>query len=359
MNILCVGDIHFGKLNNDDYVYECLKKNFIGYAEKIKPDLIVICGDSYDCRVMVDSSANINFNKFISDCRDTGAIIIVIEGTESHERYQINGLLHYVSDKFFIVNSVTKLNILGMKLLILPEEYVKNENYYDSYLNDKYDFIFGHGMSKHVGFSSTVSEEIVKSPYVWDAKVLKSICKNYTVFGHIHIHSEYNNFIYTGSFSRLNFGEMEPKGFIHIYNKNGKFEYKFVENKDAPTFTDIYESKLPDDTEGLLKHLRGYQENNNFVRIVIDQSDDNKFNTIKGFVINHKNCCIKRVINTTEKRLEDISNNIKEKQSVLIDKMKDYNNLDFIQITQKIAKDEYHETFTKEEINEVLNTKEA
>lgn len=358
MNILCVGDIHFGKLNNDDFVYECLKNNFISYANKIKADLIVICGDSYDCRVMVDSTANINFNKFISDCRDTGATIIVIEGTESHERYQINGLLHYVSDKFFIVNTVTKLNVLGMKLLILPEEYIKNESYYNEYLNDEYDFIFGHGMSRHVGFAGTVSEEIMKSPYVWDAKVLKNICKNYTVFGHIHIHSEYNNFIYTGSFSRLNFGEMDPKGFIHIYDEKNKFKYKFIENKDAPKFTDIFESKLPDDTDGLLNHLRGYQENNDFLRIVIDQPDDSKFNTIKGFVINHKNCCIKRVINTSEKKLEDISSNIKEKQSVLQEKMKDYNNLNFIQITQKIAKDEYHEDFTQEEINEILSMKD-
>lgn len=356
MNILCVADIHFGKLNNDDYVYSCLKKNFIEYANKVKVDLIVICGDSYDCRVMVDSSANINFNKFISDCRDTGATIIVIEGTESHERYQINGLLHYVSDKFFIVNTVTKLNILGMKLLILPEEYVKNASYYDEYMNDTYDFIFGHGMSTHVGFVGSNNDEIVKSPYVWDAKKLKKICKNYTVFGHIHTHSEYNNFIYVSSFSRLNFGEMEPKGFIRIYDKNKKFCYEFIENKDAPKFTDIYESKLPDDTEGLLKHLRGFQENNDFLRIVIDQSDDNKFNTIKGFVINHKNCCIKRIINTSDKRLEDISSNIKEKQSILTDKMKSYNNLNFIQITQKIAKDEYHEEFSQEEINEVLNT---
>ena len=359
MNILCVADIHFGKLNNDDYVYECLKKNFISYANKVKADLIVICGDSYDCRVTVDSSANINFNKFISDCRETGATIIIIEGTESHERYQINGLLHYVSDKFFIVNTVTKLNILGLKLLILPEEYVKDFSYYDEYMKDKYDFIFGHGMSTHVGFAGNVSDEIVKSPYIWDAKKLRKICKNYTVFGHIHTHSEYNNFIYVSSFSRLNFGEMEPKGFIHIFDKNKKFEYKFIENKDAPKFSDIYESNLPDDTEGLLKHLRGFQENNDFLRIIIDQSDDNKFNTIKGFVINHKNCCIKRIINTTDKRLDDISSNIKEKQSLLNDKMKSYNNLNFIQITQKIAKDEYHEEFTQEEINNVLNTKEV
>lgn len=355
MNILCIGDIHFGKLNNDDYVYKCLKDTFIKFAKDNKVDLIVICGDSYDCRVMVDSTANINFNKFITDCISTGATIIVLEGTESHERYQINGLLHYTSDKFFIVNTVTKLNVLGLKLLILPEEYIRDKSYYKDYLNEKYDFIFGHGMSSHVGFSGVVSDEIMKSPYVWDAKELEKICKYYTVFGHIHTHSEYHRFIYTGSFSRLNFGEMEAKGFINITLDKGECSYEFIENKDAPTFSDIIESKLPDDTDALLKHLRGYQENNDFLRIIIDQSDDNKFNTIKGFVLNHKNCCIKKVINTTEKKLEEISANIKEKQSLLADKMKSFNNMNFIQITQKIAKDEYHEDFSQEEINTILN----
>lgn len=356
MNILCVGDIHFGKLNNDEEIYKALKKNFVDYAKEISADLIVICGDSYDTRVLIDSTANIYFNKFISDCIATGATIIVLEGTESHERYQINALLHYSSDKFFIVNTVTELNILGMNILVLPEEYVKNGSYYDEYMNKTYDFIFGHGMSSHVGFSGVVSDEIMKSPYVWEAKKLEKICKNFTVFGHIHIHSEYHKFIYTGSFSRLNFGEMEPKGFVRLTEKKNKWTYEFIENHDAPLFSDIHESKLPDDTEALLKMLRGYQENNDFLRIVIDQQDDNKFNTIKGFVENHKNCCIKRKVLSSEKRLHEISANIKEKQMALDEKMKAYTNMDFIQITQKIAKDEYHEEFSSEEINNILNT---
>ena len=148
---------------------------------------------------------------------------------------------------------------------------------------------------------------------------------------------------------------MEPKGFIHI-KLDKKCTYEFIENTDAPRFTDIIESKLPNDTEALLKHLRGYQENNDFLRIIIDQSDDSKFNTIKGYVMNHKNCCTKKVINTSEKKLEEISENIKEKQNLLSDKMKDYNNMNFVQITQKIAKDEYHEDFSQEEINSILNT---
>ena len=190
MNILCIADIHFGKINNEEEMYNALKKYFIGYAEKIKPELIVICGDSYDSKVFTNSNANIYMNKFIKDCIGTGSTIIILEGTEAHDRHQINALSHYISDKFFIVNTVTKLNILGLKLLILPEEYVRNENYYSEYLDDKYDYIFGHGMSSHVGFSTKTSDEIVIKPYVWKAKELTKICKHYTVFGHIHTLSD-------------------------------------------------------------------------------------------------------------------------------------------------------------------------
>ena len=356
LKITCIADIHFGKLNDDDRLYDELKNGFIKHCNENKPDIIVICGDSYDSRQLINSKANINYQKFIDDCRDTGAIIIVIEGTESHDRYQINSLLHYSSDRFFIINTVTKLNILGMKFLIVPEEYVKDSSYYDEYLNDTYDFVFGHGMASHVGFSDkSVSDEIMKKPFIWEAKELEKICKNYTVFGHIHTHSEYHNFIYCGSYSRLNFGEMEAKGFIDLIETKKGWKYEFIENKQAPTFTDIFMTKLPNDIDSLLNQLRGYQENSDYLRIVIDQDDENKSNTIKGFVKNHDNCCIKQAIKkkTDEK---EISDNIQEQQALLSSRMDKYKGLSFMEITLKIAKDEYHTDFTQEEVNSILNT---
>lgn len=355
MKIMCIADIHFGKLNNDDELYDSLKRNFIEHCKKEKPEIIIICGDSYDSRQLINSKANINYQKFIDDCRDTGAIIIVIEGTESHDRYQINALLHYASDKFHIVNTVTVLNILGLKMLILPEEYVRDSTYYDKYLDDKYDFIFGHGMASHVGFSDkSVSDEIMKKPFIWEAKELKKICKNYTIFGHIHTHSEYHNFIYCGSFSRLNFGEMEPKGFIELNETKSGWNWKFIENKNAPTFTDVLATNLPNDVDALLNQLRGYQENNDYLRIIIDQDDENKINTIKGFIKNHDNCCIKMNI---KKKIDDkqIEENIKEQQELLNTRMDKYKGLSFMEVTLKIAKDEYHTDFTQEEVNSILN----
>ena len=117
---------------------------------------------------------------------------------------------------------------------------------------------------------------------------------------------------------------------------------------------DVLESDLPDEIDYLLNAMRGFQENNDYVRFIIDQDKDDKLNTIKGFVKNHETTCIK--MKKVKKVEEEINENIEEEQKALNDKLDKYKNLSFIEITQKIAEDEYHEKFSQEEINTVLNT---
>lgn len=353
-----IADLHFGKIPNEEEMYNALKNNFIKRCIDKKADMIIINGDSYDSRQLINSKANIYFYKFIDDCIATGATIIILEGTESHDRYQINSLAHYASDKFFIVNTARKLITNGLKFLILPEEYVKDEHYYDELMKDKYDFVQFHGTFGHTGYGSK-SDEVVRKPFIWDYKMFEDKVKYFVIGGHIHIHSEYHNVIYCSSFSRLNFGEEEPKGWVEVIidEKKGKAKWEFIENKDAPLFTTILASKLPDDTDNLLNQLRGYQENNDYLRITLDTDDDSKVNTIKGFVKNHDNCCVKvNKAKVDKETKEEVTESIQEKQDLLLEKMSDYKGLSFIEITQKIASKDYHQDFTQEEINSVLNT---
>lgn len=357
-----ISDLHFGILDNDEELYKEIHDGFINHCNKVHPDLIVVCGDCYDKRVLVNSTANIYLNKVVDEMISTGATIVIFEGTDSHDRHQIEAFSHYASEKFFLFNTVAKLNVLGLKLLILPEEYVKDVHYYDNYFNDKYDFIFGHGLNKHVSFGADNEYgEYCRKPFVFDYSMFKDICKYYVGFGHIHTHNVYKNIIYGGSYGRFNFGEEEPKGWIeyNLDKSKGKCSWKFLENKEAQTFRSELSSKLPNDIDNLLKQLRNYSEMNDYFRIIIDSDiTDDKYNTIVGFVKTHKNCVIKRNMKSIEenKNLE-IANNIKEKQEILINKMKDYKGLSLIEITQKIAKDEYHEDFSEEYINKILNTK--
>lgn len=362
MIIETISDIHFGSRPDSDKLYEELKNNFIKHCNEVHPDLIVICGDIYDKRVLIDSEANIYVNKFIYDCINTGATILIFEGTDSHDRHQINSFTHYISDKFFIVNKVKEIDLLGLHCLILPEEYVRDNTYYNDYINNnkKYDFVFGHGMFKHVSFSKYENHEYSRHPYTFDYLMFKHIVKYYVVFGHIHIHSEYKNkIIYNGSFSRLNFGEEEPKGWYEFELNKNKCKYQFIENKDAPIFRTIQTSILPEDTENLLIQLRGYSESNDFLRINIDTDiSDDKYNTIYGFTKSHPNTVVKRkikqaeIVNTTK----EINQSVQEKQQALEEKMKNYKDLNFYQITQKIAKENYNENIDEDYINKVLNT---
>lgn len=360
MKIFAIADLHFGKLPNEEELYRQLNEEFIKKCYDEGPDIIVIAGDSYDSRQPIESKANIYFNKFISDCIDTNAIIIVIEGTYSHDRFQINSLLHYSSDKFIIVNTVTKLNLLGLNLLILPEEYVKDGTYYEKYMEDTYDFVFFHGMFSHVGFSGkNDSGLLARKSHVFDWKDFKDNTKFYVVGGHIHTHSIFKNVIYCGSFARLNFGEEEAKGFMSFtINSKGKCKYEFIENKQSQSFKDVLASKLPTDIDNLTKQLRNYAEFNDFVRVVLDDNDESKKSTVEGFVKSHANCAIKRIqfdhINDKEER---ISENIKTRQDKLNEQMSQYKGLNLIEITQNIANIEYRQNFETEYINKILNTK--
>ena len=57
-------------------------------------------------------------------------------------------------------------------------------------------------------------------------------------------------------------------------------------------------------------------------------------------------------INTTK----EINQSVKEKQEILNNKMKEYKGLNFYEITQKMAKENYNENIDQDYINKVLNT---
>lgn len=358
MELVQISDIHFGALPNDKNLYEqlCI---FTEYCENNKPDFIIIAGDCYDKRVSIESDSNIYFNKFIDDLiNKTNSVIFIIEGTYSHDRKQINALMHYCSDRFYIFNKVSEISLKGLDFLIIPEEYVKSIDYYKKYLNKKYDFVFGHGMFKHVSFGQNENGEITYKNFIFDHSMFENNIKYCVGFGHIHQHSIYKNIVYSGSFSRLCFGEEDKKGFIsYIIDKNNKLKINFIENEKAPSFTSIYAHELPDNTEQLLIQLRNYSEFNDYLRIIIDYDiPDNKYNTISGFVKNRNNVIILRKNTHMNKKTKEIEKEMKEKQEELMKKMVKFKGLSFIEIIQKIAKDDYDTDFDQDYIYKILNS---
>ena len=103
----------------------------------------------------------------------------------------------------------------------------------------------------------------------------------------------------------------------------------------------------------LLKALRKYSEDNDYIRIIIDKPiSEEHYNNILSFVKNHENTS---VVNKLPKRLAIVDESEEEKASIYYERLKKYKGMDFIEITKNVAKDLYGEEFTTEEINNAIS----
>ncbi len=301
IKIAQLADIHLGVLNSE-YQLQNLDDVFITYCVDNKPDLIVIPGDIMEERVNLSSNSARAFHKFIDRLIDLDATVLIIEGTKSHDDNQIDTFSHKVSDTFKIYSKVTTDTVLGLRLLLIPEEYMVDPKvYYKEYLEvkHKYDFVYGHGMFDHIGFVDKKKPRFRKltSP-MWNYdKDFKNIVHGLVVFGHDHHYNVLDKFRYIGSFGRYRHGEEYPKGFIEVvYDKDSKtvVSEKFIENTGAKLFTTIKESSLSDDNDLLVGELQAKLDAVYRLRIDIDRKcDDRRRSTIVGFVNSNLKTIIK------------------------------------------------------------------
>ena len=72
----------------------------------------------------------------------------MIQGTKSHDLNQLQIFKHYEDDEdldFRIIETVQDEEILGLKVLYVPEEYPENsDEYYSAYKQNKYNIMFAH-----------------------------------------------------------------------------------------------------------------------------------------------------------------------------------------------------------------------
>lgn len=362
MKILTLGDIHFGKRVDSKSLYEELKNTILVDIEKIKPNLIVLLGDLTDTKLQLNSQAVIYYNRFINELHDLALKydfeIVAVNGTFSHERNQIKSFSYLFNQKLRYFDKPSVYIYMNRKFLILPEEYMRNkeeEKKLKELLNDKYDFVFGHGMFDHAG-AAAIQSGSTKTRISWNWKTFENNVKFYVVFGHIHIGSKYKNIIYPGSFSREIFGEEEDKGYYYFEIDDKKdilIKAEKIINNYAPKYKYIFVEYLSEDLETMLKELRKYSEENNYIRVIINKEiSENHYNNIVGFVKNRSNTSLS---NKIPKKLA-IKNNEEDKKiiSEYVEKLNRYKGMDFIEITKSVAKDLYNEEFTTEEINEAI-----
>jgi len=355
IKIFNIADIHLGIGSlNPEYQWQNLEDHFFKHIDKEQPDIIVVSGDIMDEKVNVNSSSASVFHMFIDKLIDTGRTVLIIEGTKSHDDNQINVFSHRVNDKFRIYSKVTKDFIMGLRLLLIPEEYMHDpDEYYKEYLNDTYDYVFGHGMFDHVAYMGKRKSMFRKltSPMWSFSKHFKPIVIGDVSFGHVHTHDD----IYVSSFGRYNHGEEEDKGFVIFeYDIPKRISKKrFIVNNGAKIFKTIKESNLPLNRSALMEDLAKLAGDSYKLRIQLDRDiDGNRKSDIVTFSKKHLNTTID---NRFERKRIKLDNTTKTEDIQVENK---YEDMDMIDATIEFAFENYKVKLERDSILKILNSEE-
>lgn len=275
-NGIILSDIHFGVIDDSVLMTE-LNESFLKYVSSLKKlDFIIITGDYFDHKIYLsDNTTNyamMFMDKLVSICKKHNALIRIVYGTESHEVNQYNIFSIYENDDtldFKIIHTVQEEKLFkDINVLYLPEEHIySKKEYYKEFFNkeDKYNYVFGHGVIQEVMTYVTKNKEEKESTRkkvpVFKTKELSDICKGQVYFGHYHINVNIaDEIFYVGSFTRWQHGESEPKGFYHITYDSDKdiYKQKFIENQLAKkyiTYTYGYTHDVMASEEKLIDEL--------------------------------------------------------------------------------------------------------
>lgn len=251
-----IADIHFGAVKSD-VLYHELTERFLKVINNKRIDMIVFGGDLFHNIITMNYSTShivLLFMRNVFDICEKNNIkyVRIIQGTMSHDNNQLHNFHIFekeTSVDFKIILSVQEETLPeGIRILYLPEEYMKNPSeYYREYLEDvnkRYDFIFGHGMVEEVAFvaKSQESENTMSKAPVFKSKQLINACRGPVYFGHIHTRTQVRDHLhYPGSFTRWRHGEEADKGFfLSMYSvKEHKYRHEFVVNDLAPTYLTV------------------------------------------------------------------------------------------------------------------------
>jgi DNA repair exonuclease SbcCD nuclease subunit len=351
-----IADIHIGKREDVFGLYKELQF-FIDFVKKKDINFIVIAGDLWDRKVSINSPFATYANLFIRNLIDLKKPIIIVKGTFSHDLYQYDIFKDLIDKKLiYYYDIVNEIEICNMKCLIIPEEYIDNkEEYYNKYFIKKYDACFGHGMFTFAG-AYTEFANFKKNKIMFTVKDFNNV-SGMVDFGHIHNHIKKGNVEYTGSFSRDDFSDENPKGFLYREYDTSKHKLikgEFIENKNAPIYKTIYAKDIPDND--VFNYCKNIRKKVNSLRIIIDSIiSEEKYNNLKIFTNNETYVKLEKKI--TSNNINIINKDIDEKRKERDEVLNKYKNKNIIDVTKEFAKEKYDFILSVEDITEVLNDK--
>lgn len=267
IDVLSISDIHLGNpANPAEFVIKGLEKKLTyKYMNGVK--ILFIVGDVFD-RGLPLNHRDVSYiaswiRRLLSRCARLGIIVLVLEGTPSHDRLQshlfvaINDAaedadkcdLRYVKEV-----SIEYIEKYDLNILCIPDEkntsdevtYEQVKSLMAARALDKVDFAAMHGF---FDFQVPVGRS---TRYHIADRYLELV--RYLIFiGHDHTFRKHDRIIVQGSPDRQRHGTEEDKGFVRaIVNRDGTYEATLEVNEYAMVFKTI---ELVDDVDAATKQV--------------------------------------------------------------------------------------------------------
>lgn len=246
VSILCLGDPHYMKNNEDDT--NILEDEFLRQVEKYKPDIIAVMGDVLDRFGNVYTPVLARALYFLHELSEITTLFIIVG---NHDRVNPSDFLSdihpFIGCQWWknttVADTVRKTKVKGFKFCLVP--YVAKNRYFEAL--DKYninvndfDCFFSHQEFKGCNYGPH-SESDAKDVCESDAKDVWRKDYPLNVNGHIHEYQNLGTLINVGTAYQVNFGENEGKGLslITLSKENGKTSF---EEKRIPLKTSLKET---------------------------------------------------------------------------------------------------------------------
>lgn len=380
-NIVALGDIHWGCLDANKQFSEL--QIITEYLETHDVDLVVICGDYFDHKLLLNSQASLMSVEFMNNLRVLSKNekhpfkIRIFDGTHSHDHNQLEVFRPFDDGDTFRVfrNTTCEETLPGLQCLYAPDETLTNDDYFKTYgeiLHLQYDIMFFHG-SFDVQLGDLLKDTQAKN-VVFEYDYFSQIAQ-VMIGGHWHDADHYENVYYTRSVNRWMFGEDNPKGFITCdYNTETKsYEIKRVNNPYTDRYvTFIVDTSLYTDIDkynSLITLISSEIDNDEdvHIKIKVNITNDDEQNKIYIDNLRYKYSNtrqVKLVIEnkvTKKKRKEKSESHSVEKdtyaflfkpETSLCDKIKE-----FVRITKGIELDEWQTKYLSELFKKYIDVK--
>lgn len=288
-----IADIHFGVIDPKTQ-YNILTEQFLNKIININFDILYIDGDLFDHKFQANSDAVLYAELFISSCvnicKQKNASIVLLHGTSSHDSNQLKLFYHYLSDTTIDMRIIenTRFEIIkGKRILCIPEEYNKGEQYYKNFLYNSgfYDGVCMHGTLKNSIYGANEVDLSSKRNPTFDLGCFCN-CTGPIISGHVHVAGCFEGHMYyPGCPLRWKFGEEEDKGFIILLHDLDSRQYRVhFEKIESFRYDTINLDHLLKDPQQVISYIDQLKQNNiDFIRIEFTIDKEDCLNIIKHY----------------------------------------------------------------------------